>query len=106
MGLDRPTSGTVTVQRQAPRAARSRCARSAPCSTPSRAPAAAPARWPPPNNIKTSRVPRRGRDQARRRVLLRHEPTPGHRRRTPGRPRTPTMVCKQSRPRTRQRPLL
>ena len=59
MGLDRPTSGTVTVNSKPYRSTVPRYARSAPCSTPVPCtPAAAPAHtcaaWPPPT---TSRPP-------------------------------------------------
>ena len=59
MGLDRPTSGTVTVNGKPYRPTVPRCGRSAPCSTPRRCTrAAAPARtcapWLPPT---TSRPP-------------------------------------------------
>src|SRR6188472_3627070 len=59
MGLDRPTSGTVTVNSKPNRQHRARYARSAPCwrqapCTPAAAPAHTCAPWPPPT---TSRPP-------------------------------------------------
>ena len=59
MGLDRPTSGTVTVNGKPYRQHRARYARSAPCwrqapCTPAAAPAHTCAPWPPPT---TSRPP-------------------------------------------------
>ncbi len=59
MGLDRPTSGTVTVNSKPYRPTVPRCGRSAPCwrqapCTPAAAPAHTCAPWPPPT---TSRPP-------------------------------------------------
>ena len=59
MGLDRPTSGTVTVNGKPYRPTVTRCGRSAPCwrqapCTPAAAPAHTCAPWPPPT---TSRPP-------------------------------------------------
>jgi len=104
MGLGRPTSGTVTVngkpyqQHRAPlREVRALLEASARAPRPQRPlTPALHGRHPQDQGLPGQRGhrddrPGRGRDEARRRVLPRHGPAPGHRRRLPGDPRTLTL---------------